>query len=198
MSEYLYPNASLYLNTQYIQLYNGGTFNTNLTDIDNVKGSFQCNGQVITFKQLPFRQILGTLYDQYTDFNLHLSSVHFCTGAAAQPVQDFWGVWLLKFSGAHLLNQSYNHLLGVCTDQTPCFAGNTSHTTINSTSGITPSANIISFRKPQSGFSDITLEFQNIRNNTPINGYIGKSIVTLGHVAFAFDIFPIIESKINK
>ncbi|RYY43891.1 MAG: hypothetical protein EOO06_19025 [Chitinophagaceae bacterium] len=119
MSEYLYPCASLYLNTQHIQLADGGTFNTNLNDLNISKGQFQCNGQVITFKQLNFHQILGSLYNEYDAFNLRLSSVNYCTGAVAQIQADFYGLWLLRFSGAQLLNQCYNHLLGVGTDQTP-------------------------------------------------------------------------------
>ncbi|RZK10586.1 MAG: hypothetical protein EOO46_10230, partial [Flavobacterium sp.] len=168
MSELLYPSASLYLNTQHIQLYNGGTYSATLTDVDNLRGSFSTNGQVLTFKQLDFRLILGNLYDQYNEFNMRVASIHYSTGSQAggQAQPDFWGVWLLRFTGAQLLNQSYNHLLGVCTDQTPLVAGNMAHTTPSSTSGILPSANIVSFRKPQNGFADMTLEFQNIRNVT--------------------------------
>lgn len=65
MSELLYPSASLYLNTQHIQMADAGTFGTNLTDLNNSKGTFECNGQVITFKRVDFRQVLGSLFDQY-------------------------------------------------------------------------------------------------------------------------------------
>lgn len=95
---------------------------------------------------------------------------------------------MIRFNGAQLVNQSYNHLLGVCTDQTPLAGVNMAHTTVNSTSGINGiSSNMVSFSKPPNGFCDTNLEFQNIRNYTPINGYIGKSTT--------MDIFPIIESK---
>lgn len=51
MSELSHRNASLYLSTQHIQLAEGGTFSSTLTDLDNSAGSFQTYGQVITFKR---------------------------------------------------------------------------------------------------------------------------------------------------
>ncbi|RYG94407.1 hypothetical protein EON65_57545 [archaeon] len=117
MSELLHPNASLVLNTMHIQLADGGAYTALLNDVNNSRETFSNNGQTVTWKNVDMRQVLGTMYNKYTQFNLRVS---FITGGVAQAAADFGGgIFTIRFQGCELVNQTYNHLLGVCTDTSP-------------------------------------------------------------------------------
>ncbi|RYY42477.1 MAG: hypothetical protein EOO06_21125, partial [Chitinophagaceae bacterium] len=120
MSELLYPNASLVLNTMHIQLADGGSYNALLNSVDNSKGTFSNNGQTVTWKNVNMQQVLGTMYNKYTQFNLRVSQGCFISGGVAQSSADFGGgILSIRFQGCELVNQTYNHLLGTCTDTSP-------------------------------------------------------------------------------
>ncbi|RYY45234.1 MAG: hypothetical protein EOO06_16840 [Chitinophagaceae bacterium] len=193
MSELLHPNASLVLNIMHIQLADGGAYNALLNSVDNSKGTFSNNGQTVTWKAVDMRQVLGTMYNKYTQFNLRISQGSFITGGVAQVGTDFGGgIISIRLQGCELVNQTYNHLLGVCTDISPAAAFALSNTTANAPSIINIiGPNLISFRKPNNGFCDITLDWSTLESAT------GKIAQTIGHWAFLCDIFPILESEIN-
>ncbi|RZK47881.1 MAG: hypothetical protein EOO99_12035 [Pedobacter sp.] len=193
MSELLYPNASLVLNTMHIQLADGGTYNALLNSVDNTKGTISNNGQTVTWKDVNMHQVLGNMYNKYSQFNLRVSSGSFISGGAAQAAADFrCGIFSIRFRGCELVNQTYNHLLGTCTDTAPVVAlnlsqGSTSVPTVMNILG----ENIVAFRKPNNVYCDITLDWASLESAT------GKVAQTIGHWAFICDIFPILESKIN-
>ncbi|RYY43141.1 MAG: hypothetical protein EOO06_20135 [Chitinophagaceae bacterium] len=193
MSELLYPNASLVLNTMHIQLADGGTYNTLLNDVNNSKGTFSNNGQTVTWKNVNMQQVLGNMYNKYSQFNLRISQGVFITGGVAQAAVDFaGGIFTIRFQGCELVNQTYNHLLGVCTDTSPAAAIGFGQSSLNSTSVINIiGPNVVSFRKPNNVYCDITLDWASLESVT------GKIAQTIGHLAFICDIFPILESKIN-
>ncbi|RYZ95129.1 MAG: hypothetical protein EOP47_26445 [Sphingobacteriaceae bacterium] len=178
----------------HIQLGDGGAYNALLNDVNNSKGTFSNNGQTVTWKNVDMRQVLGTLYNKYTQFNLRVSQGSFITGGTAQAAADFGGgIMTVRFQGCELVNQTYNHLLGVCTDTSPAAAIALGQSTINCPAVINIiGPNVVSFRKPNNGFCDITLDWSTLESVT------GKIAQTIGHWAFLCDIFPILESEINS
>ena len=194
MSELHNRNASLYLSTHHIQLGDGGTFNTVLVNYDCSKGTIANLGQTLTWKRIDFRAVLGDLFDKYMMFNIRLSGLHYVTNAQAQQGNDLIQICWISFSGANMPQQTYNHLTGGVTAESPLAVIPLSNGTGNNNSLHTPHVNLVSFARPQSGFADITLDMRHLRTVS------GKTLVNnpIGHVAFLFDIFPIFESKIEQ
>ncbi|RYH10244.1 hypothetical protein EON65_39615 [archaeon] len=194
VSELLNPNASLVLNTLHIQIADGGLYNTLLNDVNNSKGTFSNYGQTVTWKNVNMQQVLGNMYNKYSQFNLRISSGSYITGGVAQGGADFGGgIVTIRFQGCELVNQTYNHLLGTCADTAPVVAVSFGQSVTNCPSvfNFAGAQNVVSFRKPNNVYCDITLDWSSLESAT------GKVAQTIGHWALLCDIFPIIESKFN-
>ncbi|RYE59307.1 MAG: hypothetical protein EOP48_01325 [Sphingobacteriales bacterium] len=198
MADVTLYNASLLLKTTDTQMADGQPYAAALTDFSTSRGSATCNGQYLVWKNVDMRAVLGNLYDKYDAFNMKVSAVNYSTSTATLTQESF-GIWYIKMKSCEMVNQCYNHANGGFIDCSPLVCVNHTHSTANSVSGVNSlTSSVVSFRKPQSGFTDIHLEFCNLRNQTPVNGLLWKSTVVFGHVAFIIDIFPILESRIVK
>ncbi|RZJ99026.1 MAG: hypothetical protein EOO46_22940 [Flavobacterium sp.] len=143
----------------HIQLADGGAYNSLLNNVDNSKGTFANNGQTVTWKAVDMNQVLGNMYNKYSLFNLRVSSGSFICGGVAQAAADFaGGTFSIRFQGCELVNQTYNHLLGTCSDTAPVLAVSLGQSSTNTPSVINMiGQNVVSFRKPNNGFYDIGL-----------------------------------------
>lgn len=191
MSELLYHNASLVLDTRHIQLADNGTYATTLNNLDNSKGSFSNNGQTIVFKNVDLKNVLGTLYNQYKEFNMRVTSNAFFAPSSQTSGDWGGGVYYISFNNAILVNQTYNHLLGTNMNEAPLFSCSLVQTTANAhATGGTLASNLVSFSPGNNRFTDITIDWRNLRSAT------GKTALLVGHYVIIIDIFPILESKI--
>jgi hypothetical protein len=77
--------------------------------VDNNYGTITANTQVLIFKSVNLKVILGDLYDKYDRFNLSLTSVMVrSTGIA---ITD--GICAITLRGLTFTNQTYNTRLGL-------------------------------------------------------------------------------------
>ncbi|RYZ96583.1 MAG: hypothetical protein EOP47_23565 [Sphingobacteriaceae bacterium] len=143
-------------------------------------------------EECQYATVLGNMYNKYSQFNLRVSSGSFITGAAQGGADFGGGIVSIRFQGCELVNQTYNHLLGTCADTAPALTISLGNSGVNTPSTINiVGQNVVSFRKPNNVFCDITLDWSSLESAT------GKVAQTIGHWAFLCDIFPILESKIN-
>ncbi|RYG95848.1 hypothetical protein EON65_55325 [archaeon] len=116
------------------------------------------------------------MYNKYSQFNLRFSSGSFITGAAQASTDFGGGIVSIQFRGCELVNQTYNHLLGTCTDTAPVFTISLGNSGVNSPAAINiVGQNIVSFRKPNNVYCDITLDWASLESVT------GKIAQTIGH-----------------
>lgn len=142
--------------------------------INNAVGSISQNGQLITFKNVNPRLLLGDMFDKYTKFNLNLSS--YTTRSSGSSLLEADMTFFM--SGFNWSNQGYSLKSGSITNKAVVF---TTHLFNTSTLGseVTINSNTLTFHKPTSNF-DITIELRDGLGN-----YLDQIV---NHQTFIFDV----------
>lgn len=154
--------------------------NNTLSDTDNNIGTISTNGQLLTFKNINFRAVLGSMFDKYNKFNLKLSAF-----SHRPPTVNLAGNHncSIFMSGLPFINCTYNHSTGTFKNET-CIA------VVPLRSGTTGTS--LSFIEIQTTLmkpleiQTITLEFRNSSTQV-INGLNEKINQMIGHTTFMFE-----------
>lgn len=154
--------------------------------IDNNVGTITANGQVMIWKNVNLRMLLGDMYEKYDKFNIVLTSL--MVRAINPTVGGTEGYCSIHLSGLNFSNQTYSCLTNGLTNET--IVGVANYNAVN-TSVISPLlAGIITFRKPSSDNVNIQIELKNNSMNNTLNGYSEKAVnVIFGHQTYVFDIY---------
>jgi hypothetical protein len=96
--------ARLVLRTIDIQTFNNGVFNVSTNNVNNAFGSIQSRGQYFLWKDVNMKQLLGSLWDRYTMFNLCLRTIikQPVTNASNNMMSTIW------MTGLNWVNNSYS------------------------------------------------------------------------------------------
>lgn len=136
---------------------------------DNAYGSTSATHNILTFRNINLRTLLGDMYDQYDTFNISLTSITSSkTPAALSPVfgnSDVDNLNLtLYISGLPFINNSYAFTRGGNTDT--AFLGFYQYPSTNATTGfrVYNQAGTLTFGKSQD-VCNLTLTFKRVSDN---------------------------------
>jgi hypothetical protein len=96
--------AKLVLRTIDIQTFNNANFNVTLANVNNAFGLIQSRGQYFLWRGVNMKQLLGSLWDRYTMFNLCLRTISKQPGANANNNYAHT-IWM---TGLNWVNNSYS------------------------------------------------------------------------------------------
>jgi len=143
--------------------------------VNNSVGSISADGQLITWKNLNPKLLLGDMYEKFTKFNLNLAS--YCCRKSDITLADNDITFFI--SGLPWSNQAYSLKTQSITQSAPLFNLIVAATTSHGIDTYGQNHNTLTFNKPISNF-DITIELK--------NGVNGKMSQVMPHQSFIFDI----------
>jgi hypothetical protein len=173
-----YTKESRNFNLNTIMLTAGGT---------NQYGTMNAQFSQFTFSQVPIRQILGTLWDKYTKFNIVATS--FTQGPFTSTLNISQGriIWII--SGFQVINSltlgvnnttSYNQYVILPESNPEVLIGNS----FTSTNNFGNQQATFTIRKPESDLVNLQFTITNCSGNQQPNS--PNTAVTRGHVNFNF------------
>ena len=142
--------------------------------INNQVGSIDISGQLIRWKNINPKMLLGDMYEKYDKFNLNLA----CYSSRTVPVNLVSADMTFYISGLPWSNQGYSLKTGSILQKGVLFTQRLNNSTTSGNENQINS-NTLSFYKPASNF-DITIEMKN-----GVDSYLGQIV---NHQTFVLDI----------
>jgi hypothetical protein len=174
MSSNSKETASLVLKTSDITTDDITTV-TLATVINNSVGSIDISGQLIKWKNINPKMLLGDMYEKYDKFNLNLA----CYSSRKVGVQLVDSDITFYISGLQWSNQGYSLKTASITPKATLFSLQLVNTTTIGTDSFGQNMNTLTFYKPTSNF-DITIEMKN-----SVDSYMAQ---IMSHQTFILDI----------
>jgi hypothetical protein len=159
-----------------------------IRDFDNAIGTTRSNGGWVLWKNINMKQVLGSLWDKYTMFNLCLRNIVKQTGVGSNNNAGC-SIWV---SGLNWVNSNYN-VVTKSLDNQACVGG-ANFLTIGGTTAPTSTVihqfgNTAMFRKGKP-IVDLTIELKNSTNFVS-GGRSEKINLPLGHYEYVFEIYGV-------
>jgi hypothetical protein len=178
---YQSPYAMLYQNEQVNFTLSTKILSAGAT---NQYGTLNANRTVATFTNINMRQILGTLWDKYTKFNLIVNTIGIAANATpntAQTRRMFWNIEGLQFINTLTVTTGYT--------QGQAYSPQLHYQTVNQADAEFCEApmSVTTFRKPGSENVDLTFTCWNANNGGE------PAAVSIGLSTFSFSVVGIKE-----
>lgn len=185
-----YESSSLILRTIDIQMYNNGTYNAALGNVNNEFGSIQSRGQYCSFNNIDLKAILGTMWDKYDMFNLRLTTIIRNPGSYTNNSQWCSTIWC---TGLNFVNSTYDIRTKTLT-QEACIGGCNFASTATNGDVFHQTGNTTMFKKGHE-IVNLTIQLKNSDGKFYVaatnNGRNEISINFGGHMEFIFDIYGV-------